>query len=156
MAYQGQFTSGSVLTAAELNVFTPVTVLEESQSIPDATETVIAFSSAAIYDAPDWHSTTVNNSRITPDVQGIYLATAHYTTGSSAVDYAFSRFYKNGGVIANSIVQFSGTNIIGSHANSYYLEMNGTTDYIEYKVYQSSGSARPGSIQLSLQLVAGT
>ena len=155
MAYQGQWQSGDVLTATDLNTFTPVTVLEFSGNISDATETLISFTTE-IVDVGDWHSNSTNPSRITPDVAGTYLATGHYSTGSSGVDYAFSRFYKNGSSVGASIAQFSGTNIIGSHDIQFFLQMNGTTDYLEYKVYQASGAGRPGTIQFALQLVAAS
>ena len=158
MAYQGQFTSGSVLTAAELNVFTPVTVLNRDITVPDATETVVNYDSAGmvLYDAPGWHDTSTNPDRITPDVAGLYLVTAKYWTGSSSVDAAYSRFYKNGVVITESIAYWIATNGYISAPNLYYLTMNGTTDYLFVTVYQSSGASRAGNVQFGLQLVAAT
>ena len=57
-----------------------------AQSIPDSADpcaTAIGFTSED-FDVPAWHSNTTNNTRITPDVAGVYLVTANVEFAANA------------------------------------------------------------------------
>ena len=120
-------------------------------SIADSTGTLVPLA-VSVVDVSGWHSTTVNNSRITPDIDGLYRLHASVEWGSSAIDESVSRFYVNGSGTPKSICRFVGTNVVGSHVNMHFVELT-AGDYVEIYVLQNSGSARPATIQLSCELV---
>ena len=142
MANQGTFTSGQVLSAAELNGFTQVTALLQStvQSIPSNTVTTVTFPDSEIVDVGGWHSTSTNNDRIIPTVNGIYLVAVHnqiiYSGGSIFYE---TGILKNGTLIAANT--FNGSPYPGG-AVAVVMSANGTTDYFASSIYQASGSAQ--------------
>jgi len=152
MANQGQFSTGSVLTAAELNAFTPLTVVSRStiQTIVTATQSFIAMDTEAV-DVLNWHSTSTNTERITPTIAGWYMC-----VGSGSFDVTINartlvQLFKN----SSEVVKFDwlgGTTANGASV-SQMVYLNGSTDYIRLGCYQASGSSQPftsGSLQVAL------
>ena len=104
MTNQGDFTAGDVLTAADLNAFTQVTVCSNTFSVPNGTNTTINFSTELV-DVGGWHSGTSAN--ITPDVDGIYLMTANALSTDSN-DRALINLLVDGVKVASTDDRYSG------------------------------------------------
>lgn len=156
MAYQGTFTSGSVLTAAELNSFRAVTVLTGSATVPNATFTVIPFGSGTeTIDVGGWHDTATNNSRITPTVAGVYRITGFFDSASGGADYIIYRAKKNGAA-QNGSAQYVGTNIVADTNINVIVEANGSTDYFEVEGYQTGASSTTFTCQFAMELLVAT
>lgn len=151
IVYIGDYANGATLSAVDLNRLNSACILDDqSYNVPNASETIVSFGSGTeLYDI-GWHSTSTNPTRITPSAPGLYLATGKYTGGSSSINLAFSRFRKNGSVVVASVTILDGPGINGAHFTAYYVTMNGTTDYLEYAVYQNSGNSRTGQVQFGL------
>ncbi len=95
------------------------------------------------------HSTTVNNTRVTPPLAGLYRVSAitsfaPNTTGFSthSIGLNGSRQNPEGGVY-NSGAMLAGANVTLPQITAY-LNCNGTTDYVELFAYQNSGGTLNG------------
>jgi hypothetical protein len=93
-------------------------------------------------DTHGWHSTSVNTSRITPNVAGwIELSGALSWANTSATGRRATAFRFNGAttyygdIIVGTTVGNTGT------THNLELEFNGSTDYVELFAYQNSGGA---------------
>jgi hypothetical protein len=153
MANQGQFTTGAILTAAELNAFTPITVLTQTgtQLVSSATFTAVQFDSET-EDTLNWHSNSVNNTRVTPTIAGYYLATFTGVTNTTTTRN-ISQISKNGTLVAKTDVSATTTALNISHM----VFCNGTTDYLEAVLYQQNGTAvNTGPSFFSVMLVRAT
>jgi len=141
MSLLGTFSSGDVLTAAELNQFNNVTALYDtsSQNTNGFTFMYASFGAGTeLCDPSGWHSTTTNPSRITPDIAGTYLVTG--TGNLETTSFSSSaRFYLS--------IQKNGSNYqeVNMWANKYpstsiatVVNMNGTTDYLELVLFQDT------------------
>ena len=137
MANQGQFVSGAILTAAELNGFTPLTVLTNTttQLVPNATFTAITYDTETT-DTLNWHSTSSNTSRITPNIAGFYLVSFNGVSNGASTRN-ISAIYKNGAVVAKTDVSTTTTAL----DITTVVSLNGTTDYVESVLYQQNGSS---------------
>lgn len=156
MAYQGTFSSGSVLTATELNSFRAITVLQDSLTVPNATFTIMAFGSGSeIIDVGGWHDESTNNTRITPTVAGVYRLTAYLDSASGGTDYIIFRALKNGAAQAG-VAQYFGTNIVADTNIDLIVEANGTSDYFEVQSYQTGASSTTFACQFALELLVAT
>ena len=109
------------------------------QSLASATYTKIAFNTEAFDTANCYDSTT--NYRFTPNVAGYYQVNAATSLGPAvATAIQVTSIWKNG---ANAL--FSGASL--NSVNTSYgivsglLYLNGSTDYVEAYIYQSSGGA---------------
>lgn len=107
-------------------------------SIPDTTETALAFNTEVV-DTTNMHSTTTNNSRITIATAGIYLVTANVewdgnTTGARRLTLRL------GGSGPLATVRQGATADLAQHVSM--IATLGAGDYIEAVVAQSSGGAR--------------
>jgi len=83
----------------------------------------------------------ITNNRFTPQVAGYYQITARASTGGNSTGQMTSSLYKNtsteyvrGIQVANSVV----SSICPCVSGLVYL--NGSTDYVEYFVFQSTGT----------------
>ena len=137
MANQGQFVSGAVLTAADLNGFTPLTVLTNTttQLVPNATFTAITYDTETT-DTLNWHSTSSNTSRITPTISGFYLVSFNGVSNGAA-NRNISAIYKNGVSVAKTDISTT-TNALDI---TTVVSLNGTTDYVESFLYQANTTA---------------
>ena len=150
MANQGQFVSGAVLTAADLNGFTPLTVLTNTttQLVPTATFTAITYDTE-IADTLNWHSTSTNTSRITPTIAGIYLVNFNGVSNSAA-NRNISAIYVNGASVAKTDVSTTTTAL----DVTAFVSLNGSSDYVESFLYQQNGtSVNTGPCRFSVMLV---
>ncbi len=155
MANQGAFTSGQVLTAAELNAFTNITALEQTQySVPNTTVTVIDFGTGTtMVDPSNWHDEGTNPSRVTPTVAGLYRCFAKWEFQTSIADVVTASFLVNGSEPEGCEFSLAGTNVRGSMSNEFFFELNGSTDYVELEFYQDTGFTQPVDFQFVVQLV---
>ncbi len=94
-----------------------------------------------LYDSGGLFDSTTNY-RYQPNVAGVYTVVgAVMFTGMSAGVYTISMIYKNGAVYIESDLFAGGT---GNSCNIVLgqVPMNGTTDYIEFYIYQAAGSSK--------------
>lgn len=82
-------------------------------------------------------------SRFTPLVAGKYLVTffARLNTASDQSTLV-AAIYKNGGSIHTGVVVQSGAAATATASVSALIDMNGSTDYLEFFITQDTGSAR--------------
>jgi hypothetical protein len=130
MATFGTFASAQVLTAAELNAGLPTCVLENTAvSLVSGTGLPIPFTSE-VTDLNGWHSTTVNTSRITPNIAGTYLVTMQINDVSVGLSRSLIQLLKNGSTTTIPIMTDT-TGIFDDFGATGFTTANGTTDYFE-------------------------
>ena len=144
MATLGTFTAGSVLTAAELNQFNNITALVSSTTtVPNATATAFSYTSAGqvLVDTSDWHSTSVNPTRITVDKNGIYLVGTwcQFAYSGAFVDFSMA-VIKNGTGSPTQDGNIQGDYYPNSATHTIMTASAG--DYFESVAYQTSGGTR--------------
>jgi hypothetical protein len=147
MATIGTFTAGQVLTASELNNAIPLCILENAlMAIPASTTTQVTFSTEVL-DPLNWHSTSVNTSRVTPTISGYYFVTLQLNdiASAGALTRALMSLIKNGAALAIPI-QMDTTGEDDDFALSGYVFCNGTTDYVEMRVFQTNAGSTSRSI----------
>ena len=137
--------SGNVTTSASGLQNTPsfCTELTGTQSISTSTTTIIQFDSEILdtdncYDLGGTH-------RFTPNVAGYYFLFLHTAmdTGTD-FDSVEARIFKNNGQLCNAIVR---NEIVDKLFTATIVHMNGSTDYVDARINQSSG----GSVDLRKQ-----
>ena len=111
------------------------------QSIAHNTFTKIAFDSVLFDETNDYDEIT--NYRFTPSVKGYYYISVNSSCTSIANGtICISSIYKNGSEIHRGTQVVNGANgTIVSNASTI-LYMNGSTDYLEFYIYQSSGVSK--------------
>lgn len=139
------FLAGQKLTPARLNLIAdkPITRLvlgaNQVHNVPSGT-VVVVFGGATleVHDTHNFHSNTVNPSRVTPSVPGLYLVTANLWWGGVAGGDRRVLIARNGTDLAASsrIANLSAISI--SQSVSRLVECNGSTDYIEMRAFQST------------------
>lgn len=113
------------------------------QSIPNATFTAVQFQAEAL-DPYNWHSSTTNNTRITPTFPGWYRGWLGWqTTGATGGNFRICDARQNGSFEKSRRDQKPN---IAAQATAergipFFFSFNGTTDYVEMMVYQDSGSS---------------
>jgi hypothetical protein len=153
MATLGTFTAGQVLTAAELNAGLPCCLISNSTSVSIASGSLTEIT----YDSDDndnygWHSTSLNTGRITPDIPGIYLAVFRCTT--PIINGRLLLLLRKNGSVELGRFDVTSTSNEGATV-SRIMELNGTTDYVNTYVEQTSGTAKSVTPNLSLVWIAG-
>lgn len=105
-------------------------------------------------DDENWHSTSSNTDRITPDVPGWYLATLNveWQGGFSSTDRIIAILTKNGGQLAASD-RSAGATATPDTSVSSMVYLNGSNDYVNGILFHGSGAARDVQGALSLVLV---
>jgi hypothetical protein len=110
-----------------------------TQSIPDNVATAIAFGAGSeelTEDVSGWHSTTINNTRVTPTKAGVYRVRGTVMNGSRS-DYSDVNCWirKNGASNIAPAARNGWQGIAAASVESQPAEtlirMNGTTDYVE-------------------------
>lgn len=144
--------AGDVITSADFNGLADNTegagicrlIQQTAQALADNTAVAITFGSGSEdIDTDNWHSTTVNNTRITPDVEGYYevsggLSFEAETTPVSATAYA----RKNGTTnIPPAPRQVGAAITFVLPLTKVTVAMNGTTDYLELIGQQDSAGS---------------
>ena len=107
-------------------------------NIANSTSTKLVYATE-VFDTNSNYDTTT--SRFTPSVAGIYLISAnHYVIDANLGGYMQLSIHKNGAAVAYSTVSTA----VGVYINEVQtiIDANGTTDYFEVYVNQSSGATR--------------
>jgi hypothetical protein len=107
-----------------------------SQSIASNTWTKLQVNTELFDTNSNYDSTT--NYRFTPTVAGYYQVTGAWYANTSG-GQVVSGVYKNGVVYQTVASQFFTSGVISSVTALVYL--NGSTDYVEFYVYQGQGPA---------------
>ena len=112
-----------------------------AQSVANATSVTLTFDSEA-FDTDAFHSTSVNNSRITiPSAKGgKYLVNSIVGFASNGSGIRSVLLYKNGSYI-NELVQGAPVSGSSTYFNTSYVVSLVATDYLEIVVYQDSGGS---------------
>lgn len=108
-----------------------------AQTLTTAVAAVVAFNSEET-DVKLMHDTAVNPSRITPNKAGRYEVKAQVAFVSNATGYRQVAILKNGAAVASvrqPTVSGASTNLQAVAS----VVCNGTTDYLEMQVLQTSG-----------------
>jgi hypothetical protein len=147
MATIGTFTAGQILTASELNNAIPLCILENTAMvIPAAVATSVTFSTEVL-DPLGWHSTSVNNTRITPNISGYYFVTMQVNDISGAGSTrALMRCFKNGADISGVRIMMDTDGLDDDFALPGYVFCNGTTDYLEMNMLQTNSTSASKTI----------
>lgn len=114
-----------------------------TQAIASATLTALAIDTTVV-DFYNGHSNVTNNSRYVAQQSGYYLviASAGYST-LNATGNRVLEVQKNGSTINLAVTVGLAPTTSNGAANqcATIVQMNGTTDYVEAYVYQTSGSS---------------
>lgn len=115
-----------------------------AQSIPNNTNTLLSMD-AETSDTPNWHSTSANTDRITPDVAGLYLIVGQVVFAANSTGVRQAILYRNGTSGQYIASQGRGTTVSATEAVDVNVmgvyPANGTTDYFGIALYQNSGGA---------------
>jgi len=109
-----------------------------NQTVSNATVTTIPFA-AEVFDTDGFHSTSVNNSRITipSGKAGKYLVIARGTFAQNSNGFRQTRVLKNGTAVQ---INVEGANSIADvQSNASYILDLAVGDYLELAVYQNVG-----------------
>jgi hypothetical protein len=112
-----------------------------AQSIPTTGAAVTI--DTEILDPDAFHSTVTNASRVTPTIPGTYLILGYGTFVANTTGARSARIFLNG-----TVLPASQTTLSASPAGVQWgapcwaiTPMNGTTDYVELNISQTSGGA---------------
>ena len=109
------------------------------QSIATSTFTKVSFNTEFFDTNSNYDSAT--NYRFTPTAAGKYLVGGHVYWGNTAGAGGVSVFIRKNGSDYARLDQKTGTASISIMGGSTLVDMNGSTDYLEFFVYQDSGAA---------------
>jgi hypothetical protein len=130
-------TAGTMLTTATAGV--PINGPAFSAYAATATSIATATTTKVIFNTEEFDTNgNFASSRFTPTVAGYYQINAcTYIGGSSG--YVNTLIYKNGALYKSGVLCASVGGVGGITPVSGLVQMNGTTDYIEIYVTQTSG-----------------
>lgn len=149
--------TGSILTYAEWNAALydtvnlilnpPMVQLQHTavQSIPPGAWTALQFQTEII-DTEGMHSTTVNNSRVTPKTPGWYMGFFGMSFAGTSTSGKRQGVPRKNGNMSNTVtygrhdVQPTQSGAV-FRGYRFFMPFNGTTDYVEVAVWQNSGGA---------------
>jgi hypothetical protein len=110
-----------------------------AQTITASTFTKIAYNVEEFDTNGCYDSTT--NYRFTPTVAGYYQINANASLGGGTVAYVQCSIYKNGVGYVNGSGIPNNTSVGGMVTASSLIYLNGSTDYVEFYVWQNSGTS---------------
>jgi hypothetical protein len=114
-----------------------------AQSIPNSTATAVTFGvGSEDIDTHGFHDTSVNPSRVTPNVAGYYRVTATYASAANTANQLVCNIAKNGTTVQPFHRETpAATSAAKNVLNSTIVQCDGVSDYIEMYVTQNSGGA---------------
>lgn len=140
------FTAGQKLTATRLNQ-----VLQArchayqivAQTLTTGVAAAITFTAEA-YDPFEFHSTSSNTSRITPNIAGTYRVIGQAAFAGNTTGDRTAHVRKNGSGVDSmpygAARAMQGTGLAAGIAHAFgTVSLNGTTDYVELWASQNSG-----------------
>ncbi len=127
-------------------------IQQVAQSIPDNVATALTFGAGSTYrDSHGQHSESVNTTRVTPGVPGVYEVTGSYVTQGMTSPASRSVAVRlNGTTLIPSGPRDTGTTITSSKEVTTMVDINGTGDYFELMATQDSAGAVNTSATLQL------
>ena len=111
--------------------------LTGNQSVANTTTTILSFNREALDTDSDYDST---NYRFVPQVQGYYKIGVRITSQGTGAGQSLN-IYKNGSTVTEYQVN-AAASTTNSQINEALVFMNGSSDYVDARVYQSSGSSK--------------
>lgn len=111
-----------------------------AQSIPNATDTVLAFNSER-FDNGAMHDTVVNNSRITIVTPGVYTVSCNVEWPANATGFRRCQLRVNGATLIASITQPVSTAAVVTAMRMAAPWQFAAADYVEVLVHQTSTAA---------------
>ena len=113
-----------------------------AQTISNATSTKITLNTEEFDTNNNFDSTT--NYRFTPTVAGYYqINFGCGLSGTNVNGLVIGAIYKNGSSYKNIYGSYQSTTGNGGVEVSTIISMNGSTDYVEFYLYQSTGASQP-------------
>lgn len=128
--------------------------LSGTQSIADNTLTALSFG-AENFDSHGFHSTSVNPTRVTPSVAGIYRVsgTAYLQAGTDYTSVRVGARMNGASVQAPAAQSGEDVNAIAGWFFQTMLSFNGTTDYVEMVITQDNVANTARNAQASNPLI---
>jgi len=112
--------------------------LTGNQSISNNTDTILAFNREAL-DTDNAYDST--NYRFVPQVQGYYKIGVRITSQGIGNGQSLN-ILKNGSTTVTEYQVNAAASTTNSQINEALVFMNGSSDYVDARVYQSSGSSK--------------
>lgn len=135
-------TSGTFLTTANTfaNSGGPAfsVYLASNQTIANNTATKVTFNTKEFDTNSNFDATT--NYRFTPTVAGYYNLMVNIVGPNSTAGYLYSFIYKNGSAVC-ALASTPNISLSASVGGSFLSYANGTTDYFEVYVTQTTGAS---------------
>jgi hypothetical protein len=111
--------------------------LATNQTIAHNTTTKVTINTKE-FDTNNCFNTT--NYRFTPTVAGYYqINVSGYLVGTGVNGYVQGYIFKNGSAIKTTLFPYTSNNGIGGVMLSTVVYLNGSTDYVEFYIYQVTG-----------------
>jgi len=111
--------------------------LTGNQSVANTTTTILSFNREALDTDSDYDST---NYRFVPQVEGYYKIGVRITSQGTGAGQSLN-IVKNGSEVTEYQVN-AAASTTNSQINEALVFMNGSSDYVDARVYQSSGSSK--------------
>jgi hypothetical protein len=118
-----------------------------AQSIGSSTFTKIQFNVEEFDTNSNYDPTT--NYRFTPTVAGYYQVNANVSLGGGTIGYVQCVLYKTGAAFCSGSSVANNNTVGGMLMASTVMYLNGSTDYVEFYLWQNQGTA------ISLQTSTG-
>jgi hypothetical protein len=146
--------TGTMMVSGNMPAFSAYA--SSSQTISHATFTKVSYQTEEFDTANCFDSTT--NYRFTPTVAGYYFINGSIYWNVAIGGELILKLYKNGSAYfqLNDLQSTSGTAQPYAFAGTCLTYLNGSTDYLEIYVYQSSGSSKSTGNQSIGQTVGPT
>lgn len=135
--------NGTILTTATAGIpisgpaFRANTVT--AQTITNSTFTKMAYNVEEFDTNSNYDPTT--NYRFTPTVAGYYQINANASLGGGTTGYVQCSIYKNGSAYSGGSSVPNNNNVGGKVSASALIYLNGSSDYVEFYVWQNNGSS---------------
>lgn len=112
--------------------------LTGNQSVANNTNTILSFNREALDTDNNYDST---NYRFVPQVEGYYKIGVRITSQGTGAGQSLN-IYKNGSITVTEYQVNAAASTTNSQINEALVYMNGSSDYVDARVYQSSGSSK--------------
>ncbi|SRR6266487_3263688 len=138
------YMNGNVRDAGNFFIGQPIVQIYQAtlQSIGNSTMTSLAFDASDV-DTDSGHSNVTNNSRYTGKTAGWFQFGGGVGFAANATGARGGRWMKNGSVVAHGSMIGKGVDTAsfqaGFPARDIFVQLNGSTDYVELQAFQTSG-----------------
>jgi hypothetical protein len=146
--------AGEIVTAAELNanirdggnflIGSAIALLRQAtlQSIPNAAFTSISFDASDV-DSDGGHSNVTNNSRYVGKTPGWFQFSGGANVATNVTGQRATQWAKNAaGLVASGVLVAAPAAFPSwTVARTHFIQLNGSTDFVELQFFQNSGGA---------------